>query len=156
MLIRAETCRSGGELPSALISQQIIFIARPIRESREGGWQQLGGSTRWEEEGLETSMEQHFNQGAAPLSCLCAHVPTRTASFLLDPLSARHMTNPFGPSCVSRAQLLSSDAAPVLAAVTWLLFLYKQGGFVCGSESHRYFKCIVCTVLCTLCILLTS
>lgn len=40
------------------------------------------------------------------------------------------------------------------AGVTWLLFLHKQGGFVCRSESHRYSEHIVCAVLCTLCVLL--
>lgn len=36
MLIRAETCRSGGAQPSALISQQIIFNARAIRKTGVG------------------------------------------------------------------------------------------------------------------------
>lgn len=151
MLIRAKTPKSGGEKPSALISQQIIFTARAIRGSGKVGRKQWGGRRSLEER--RGRLKEHFNQGAAPLSCLCAHVPTRMAWFLCDPLSVRHMATRLGPSRVSRAQLLSSDAA-LAAAVTWLLFLQKQGGVVCGCESHHYSKRIVCVVLCTLCVLL--
>lgn len=153
MLIRAETCRSGRELPSALISQQIIFIARQLgrEEGVVGRSRKEGGGRRrksWRRAWSSTLIRVPFPWAAYVHTC-----PQGRHNFF-----ATHLVCVTWRTALAQVVWAESSSWALMQRLRWPLlshgnFSYTNRVVLCVAVSHTAISSALC-VLCTLCVLL--